>query len=118
MSTTRRREQLNVELRGQGHELVHRWVLETYAELEALKQPGVEHEGQRYRYVGIADYCAVFVLEPTICGKPSNEGSLAERHRRRDRGEAKIVCGRHPFHVGQCGRWASIGPFRAREDSR
>ena len=57
-----RRNRPTIELRGEGHGLVRRWV-PAAGELEALKQPGVEHEGQRYRYAGTADYCAVFVIE-------------------------------------------------------
>lgn len=58
-----RREQMCIELRGEGYAMVRQWKPENCEELNALKDPGIDHRGQHYRYVGTQDYCAVFVLE-------------------------------------------------------
>ena len=89
--TVARREQLRIELWGAGHELVRRWVPEGYDELDALKKPGIDHEGQHYRYVGLQDFRAVFVLDRRDkeatnprCGKPGGRAGsrcqLIENH--------------------------------------
>ena len=60
---TPRREQLHIELRGEGHKLVGRWAPDP-GELGMLKELGhVLRDGLTYRYAGTQDYCAVFVLE-------------------------------------------------------